>query len=372
MTRVVWRTLAFVAISLVLAGGYWWLQRDATAVDEPGVTNRLPQPTEETNKAGEVVVPVQVVPLREGTLTEDIVVYGTVIPAPGAVQAISVPFESQVRQVFVSGGQRVTAGEKLVEIDPSPDTQLQLEEARNTLAGAQQDLQYVQQRFALKLATNDQLLQARQTLQAARLRLDSLERRGVGNKHALLADAPGLISKVSIQEGAIVAAGSPLLEIVAQARLEVRFGAEPEDLPRLRPDQQVTLARVNRAAAQEVTGRIRKIARAVNPATRLVDIFVTLSSAPELLLDEYMLGRISLTSAQSLIVPRAAVLPEEDMHVLFTVRDGRAQKHRVLVGVENEQEMEITGDDLHAGDLVVILGNYALQDRMAVTVEHSR
>ena len=117
--------------------------------------------------------------------------------------------------------------------------------------------------------------------------------------------------------------------------------------------------------------QIRKIARAVNPVTRLVDVFVTLPPAPGLLLDEYMRGRIVITSAQGLVVPRAAVLPEEDATVLFTVHDGRAHKHRVQVGVENDQVVEVTGELLRPGDLVVTLGNYELQDGMAVTVERT-
>lgn len=371
MAQVVWRSVAVVAVGLLVIGGYWWFVPLTALVDIRSSSPAAIEEPELQTGADESVVSVQVALVKEGMLTEEIVVYGTVIPAPGAVQAVSVPFESQVRHVFVSSGQRVTAGEKLIDIDASPDTQLQLDEARNTRAVAEQNLRYVQQRFTLKLATNDQLLQAQQTAQDARLRLDSLERRGVGGQRTLVADTAGLISKVSVQEGAIMAAGSALLEIVAQDRMEVRLGAEPEDLPRLRPDQTVALGRVNRPTAQEVTGRIRKIARAVNPTTRLVDVFVTLSSAPELLLDEYMLGRIALTSARGLIVPRSAVLPEEDMHVLFTVRDGRAKKQRVQVGVENDREMEITGDHVRAGDQVVVLGNYELREGMAVTVERA-
>ena len=371
MKRVYWTGLVLVVLSMALASGYRRLVHTTSPVDERLAASSSPPASDSKGDAENVVASVRVASVKEGVITEEIVAYGTVIPAPGAVRAISVPFESQVRHVFVSSGQRVADGEKLMEIDPSPDTQLQLDEARATLTAAEENLQYVRQRFTLKLATNDQLLQAQQTSQAARLRLDSLERRGVGNNRALLTDAAGLISKVSVQEGAIVAAGSALLEVVAQDRMEVRLGVEPEDLSQLRPDQPVTLARVNRPAAREVTGRIRKIARAVNPATRLVDVFVTLSSAPELLLNEYMVGRISLTSAQGLIVPRTAVLPEEDAHVLFTVRDGRAQKHRVQIGVENDHEVGISGDQVRAGDLVVILGNAELQDGMAVTIENA-
>ena len=342
MAQIVWRCAMLLIVGLLVAGGYWRFAREAAPIREQHNAATSPETPDPQPSAEAVVAPVRVVPLKEGTVTEEIAVYGTVIPAPGAVQAISVPFESQVRQVFVSSGQRVATGEKLVEIDPSPDTQLQLEQARNAFAAAQQNLHYVQQRFTLKLATNDQLLQAQQTSQDARLRLDSLERRGVGSKRALVAAVAGLISKVSVQEGAIVAAGSPFVEVVTQDRMEVRLGIEPEDLPRLQPDHAVALVRVHRPATQEVNGQIRKIARAVNPVTRLVDVFVTLPPAPGLLLDEYMRGRIVITSAQGLVVPRAAVLPEEDATVLFTVHDGRAHKHRVQVGVENDQVVEIT------------------------------
>ena len=210
MAQIIWRCAMLGAVGLLVAGGYWRFVREETSVNEQYSAASSPETPGPQNGAEAIVALVRVVPLKEGTVTEEIAVYGTVIPAPGAVQAISVPFESQVRQVFVSNGQRVATGEKLVEIDPSPDTQLQLEQARNAGAAAQQNLQYVQQRFTLKLATNDQLLQARQAMQDTRLRLESLEQRGIGSKRDLVAEVAGLISKVSVQEGAIVAAGSPL------------------------------------------------------------------------------------------------------------------------------------------------------------------
>ena len=40
----------------------------------------------------------------------------------------------------------------------------------------------------------------------------------------------GVIAKVNVQDGQIVAAGSPLVEIVAESEIEVKLGLEPEDL----------------------------------------------------------------------------------------------------------------------------------------------
>ena len=76
---------------------------------------------------------MRIAPLREGAINKNIAAYGSVIPAPGAVQTVSVPFESQVIQIMVSNGQRVSQGNDLLEIKPSPDTALTMEQAVQAL-----------------------------------------------------------------------------------------------------------------------------------------------------------------------------------------------------------------------------------------------
>ena len=234
---------------------------------------------------------------------------------------------------------------------------------------AKRALQYMEQRFDLKLATNDQMLQAKQALDQAQAKLESIRRRGSEAPQTIHADVAGLISKVSVQEGAIVPAGSAMVEMVAQNRLEARLGVEPVNIDRIKLDQQVSLTRVNVPGSERVVGRIRKISRAADATTRLVQVFTDLASSSNFLLGEYISGKIVVASAQGLIVPRSAVAPQEDHYVLFTVKDGRAKKHRVRIGLQNEKEVEIKAQDLQPGEAVVILGNYELKDGMAVKAE---
>lgn len=350
-----------------LAAGYWWFSRggqstpggDSTAGGVEG-------------SSAEPVATVTVVPVKEGRIATEIAAYGTIVPAAGALQTVSVPFESQVGRVLVTQADEVSSGDALLEIEPSPDTKLQAQQARNDYESARQGLDYMQQRFDLKLATNDQLLQAKQVLDQARSKLHSIERRGVDGNRTLRADSAGLIAKVPVEEGAIVPAGNSLMEIVVQNRLEARLNVEPEDIDRVDLDQDVSLARVNVPDSAAVIGRIRKISHAVNTATRLVDVFVNLPSSAEFLLGEYIQGKIAVASKTGLIVPRSAVLPEEDHYVIFTVKDGRAVKHPVRIGLQDETTVEVTAEGLGVGDLVVTLGNYELRQGMAVTTTESR
>jgi hypothetical protein len=68
-----------------------------------------------------------------------------------------------------------------------------------------------------------------------------------------------------------------------------------------------------------------------------------------------------------LIVPRDAVLPEEGgEYVLYTVKDDHAVKRTVRVGLDDGRDVQVIGEDLKEGELVVVSGNYELEDQMSV------
>ncbi len=334
------------------------------SAEQPASEGSAPK-SAKTDVAGPVVC-VQTIPLGQGKITERIDVYGSVIAAPGALMTVSSPYKSHVLGIMVNEGQKVSKGDILLKIQPSPDTLLQLNQAKNAYDLAEQSYRQMETRHDLKLATNSQLIQARQALDQAKLQLESMRNRGIDGEKELPADVAGLIKKVYVQEGSIVPAGNPIIDIVEQNRVEVLLGVEPEDIERVQTGQSVSLTRVNAPASSKETGQVLKISYAVNASTRLVDVFVSLPSPAGFLLGEFIEGKIILTAAEGLIVPRSAVLPEGDRHVLFTVKDGRAVKHTVEIRIENDREYQILGKDLRAGDDVVVLGNYELTDGMVI------
>lgn len=364
MKRAGWIGLILVVIAGLLAGGYWWSSsRGRSSGNHPSDPHERPPEGP--------VASVETISLKTGTLTEDMTVYGNVIPAPGAIQAVSVPFEAHVRRIMVNNGQKVSRGDVLLNIGPSPHTSLQFLQAQDAYESAKEGLQHMEQRFNLKLATNDQILKARLAFQQAELRLQSMRKQGIDGQRDIRADVGGLIKKVYVQEGAIVPAGNPLAEIVAQNRLEVRLGVEPEDISRVQPNQAVLLTQVNVSAAPGVTGRIRKISYAINPSTRLVDVFVALPISTGFLLGEAVSGKITVASAEGLIVPRSAVLPESGQYVLFTVQKGHAMKHVVRLGLQTQKDVQVIGTGIRPGEPAIVLGNYKLKDGMAVQVKGS-
>jgi membrane fusion protein, multidrug efflux system len=361
MKQLRWGVIIALAVLWVASEGYG----KGSVADQPNEKLGPKSSVKGHTEAGPVAC-VKTAPIKEGILTERIVVYGSVIPAPGALQTLSKPFESQILVIMVSDGQKVAKGEALLRLQPSPDTLLKLDQARNDYQLQEESFKEMKHRFDMRLATNEQLLASKQAMEQARLGLESLTRRGINGQTEISSNVAGLIKKVHVQEGAIVPAGNPMIEIVAQNRLEARLGVEPENIGQVNPGQTVLLSRSNAPASPEVQGQIRKVSYAVNPSTRLVDVFVTLTSPEGFLLGEFITGKIHIRSAEGLIVPRSAVLPEGDKYVLFSVAEGRAVKHFVRIGLENAEAYQVMGADLRAGEQAVVEGNYELSDGMEV------
>jgi multidrug efflux pump subunit AcrA (membrane-fusion protein) len=160
------------------------------------------------------------------------------------------------------------------------------------------------------------------------------------------------------------------VEIVAENDIEVKLGVEAEDLSAAQEGAPVTIIPLNDPTAPKVEGTIRLVTRRIDPATRLVDVYVTLPAGTKLFLDGYVRGEIQRTEKNALAVPRSAVLPNESREFeIFTVENNHAIRHTVKIGAENPNEIQVIANDLHEGDPVVTLGNYELEDGMAVEIK---
>ena len=179
MARQLWVVLlGFLAAAVATAGaavlGYWYGNHTGAA----SVLVNL----QTTTRSGAPVVQVRVAHLHRQRMEETLTAYGTVVAAVGEMQVVSEPYESRILKVLVRAGQTIAVGDSLIEFEPSPDTLLQLSEARDKRDTASGELNLVKQRLELKLATRSELLQAQQSLQAAELRLRSLQQRGIDER----------------------------------------------------------------------------------------------------------------------------------------------------------------------------------------------
>ncbi len=360
--RILWMGVigALALMGATALFSYWMGQSRGLAEPPRSEMQALPK---------EVTATVRVVPVRESVLSRTATAYGNVVPPPGGVRTVSVPFDCQILTLLVREGQAASRGTLLMTVTGSPDAKLALAQARAQASSDEAALKQVEERHRLKLADDATLAQAKGAFEASEARLKSLEARGLAEAHPLASPVDGTVLRLPFSQGAVVPAGTALAEVAGLDHLEVLIGVEPGDAHDLRPGATVGLELVGNQGGAPLQGVLNSISPAINPATRLVDAYVALPGGSSLPLGAYVRGTFTLSSAKGLVVPYAAVLPGEKGSVLYTVRDGRAVRHEVRVVIETSDEALVSAPGLAAGDLAVVSGNYELEDGMAVKVE---
>ncbi len=323
------------------------------------------------SSATEPIAEVEAIKLHKGQIEETLTAYGAVLPLPDKLKTISVPYTSRIDKIQVNQGQTVQEGDLLITLKPGADAVLQLEQAQRELRAALRNNQLLRERIRLKLATQQDLLTSSLRVEQAKIMLKNLADRGIGKEQQIHAESSGIIFLVNVQQGQIVAAGTPLLQLVDNSQWVVRLGIETEDYAHIQLNQPVLITPVNTPVAQPVKGHIEIITHQIDPSTRMVNVFIRPELNRTLLINDFVEGRIIISNNETLVVPRQAVLPDDGGYSLFTVVDGRAVKHDVKVGLENGAQIEVIADDLNVGDDVVVLGNYELEPGMAVAVTPS-
>src|SRR5437762_6319201 len=274
-----------LAIVLIITGLVWVAQRFVVGKEEKK-TGPVPQ--------------VQVAKVERKTITEKVIVYGSVVAQPGKTHSVSIAFETRVRHILVAPGQFVRENDPLIEVELSPGAQVQFQQAKNAAEAARKELKQTQERFNLKLATNQDLSTAEKTARDAEAQLSALQRAGAGGDNRVRSDMAGVIAKVDAQDGQIVPPGGSLVEIVAESEIEVKLGVEAEDLSAAQEGTPVVIIPLNDPTAPKVEGTIRLVTRRIDPTTRLVDVYVALPADTKLLLDGYVRGEIQRTEKDTL------------------------------------------------------------------------
>jgi multidrug efflux pump subunit AcrA (membrane-fusion protein) len=315
---------------------------------------------------------VKVVPLVRGKIEKTVTAYGSVMALPGMTRSFTIPFECRVTKVSVVLGQVVESGAPLMEVEASPDSLLMLATARDEAEGVRIEIKLLEQRLEMKLGTRLDLLAAQQKLRAAEVKIKNLEARGLEKPQVIKAEAAGLVSKLGAQPGQIVPLGTSLVETVAEDQIGVKLGVEGDVVGLLKVGEAVRFLPVGGDEAKGADGKIALITRQFEPATKLVTVFAVPAAGVKLFLDDYLQARVPVETHEGFLVPRTAVVPEEDHFILYTVEKEKAVKRVVAIGFENAKTVEVLGDKLKVGQPVITVGAGALKDGSQVEAESSR
>lgn len=304
------------------------------------------------------VAQVTVIEARVRAQARPVEVMGTVRPQLRAI--IEAKASGRIEKMAVGLGQRVKAGELLLEIE-ARDREARAEQAAATRRQADTDLKRM-----TALLKQEALTQAEFDGAEARFRVaDAALREAETMLGYATVAAPfdGMVARKLADVGDLAAPGKPLLELEDSEGM--RFVAEvPESLiARIAVGKEMEVRFEGDLAAKAT---VAEVAPMGDPVTRTARVELKLEGRG---LRSGTFGRLLVPAGEEtmLLVPASAIQKRGQMELMFVARDGHAELRLVKTGREFGAEVEVLSG-IAAGEKIIGANGAGLRDGQPISI----
>ena len=249
-------------------------------------------------------------------------------------------------------GEMVEAGAVLVELD-NAEERAALAEAEANAIDSRAQFRRAKELLASRTVSESQVQQLEAAMNADEARLRAAQARF--EQTLVRAPFAGRVGLRQVSPGGLVSPGDVITTLDDLSRVRLDFTVPESFLGVLRSGLQIRAQSVA-FEGRLFEGTVATIDTRVDPVTRAVTIRADLPNDDGLLKPGMFLTvRLAGQSRARVVVPEAALVPEGDRQMVYTVRDGRSWRTEVTVGRRLRGEVEIL-EGLKPGDEVVVEG----------------
>ena len=190
-------------------------------------------------------------------------------------------------------------------------------------------------------------------------------------KNGIIAEFDGVVTGIDAVKGSNVASGTQLLTLESSKDIVIRFSVSKYDIENIEEGQSATVKIKNK----EYTGKVDRIDRMTSRdagQTSNVGMEIKLD-APD---DDIILGLeakavIDTISIENVLqIPKGAVYSDTQGEYVYVLKDGKAVKVDVKVGVYNSEMIEVVSG-LNENDTVIVAGDTEVTEGMELEANKS-
>ena len=289
---------------------------------------------------------------------------------------VSAQISGNVTAIYFHSGQRVNAGQRLVQLDNSTQlAQLRLDQANARLARI--NVHRDQQLIAQRAVSQAQLDTDTATLAADNAKV--AQDQAVLNKLRIVAPFTGYLGIRQVSLGQYVSPGTAIVALNSWRPIYADFYVPQNDLPMLHLGQTVTLA-VDAYPTVQFTGTVAALSSQVNTLSRNIQVRARLANKGERL-KPGMFGSATVTIGTKHVfttIPATAITYNTFGDFVYRVVHSKfhgqpmliAKQVYVKAGPQRGNEVPILSG-IRAGDTVVTAGQVKLRPGSPIAVNNS-
>lgn len=306
--------------------------------------------------------PVEITTVERATLARTSLVTGQLSPL--RVVGVNSQVAGALVRVNVEEGSEVQEGTILAELD-SRELDAQLRAARANLELAKSTAERSERLRQSQVITAVEYERDQAALASAEATVSQLETRIGFTK--IRSPINGVVTQRFAQTGDIVGNNTRVFTVADLSTLVTQLPVSELEVPLLREGASVDV-RVD-AIGRDVPGRIRRIFPSVDSVSRLVPVEVAITNAERYNLRPGNTARVMLRldERNTLVIPTRALVGAAGNQGVFVIRDGRAERRRVRVGIDLDGKTEVF-EGLAVGDTIITTGNALLREGAAVRI----
>lgn len=269
-----------------------------------------------------------------------------------------------VTAVRFSDGQRVQKGQVLVELD-SAQARADLAAAEAASAESASQVKRSRELIASRVISESQFEQLEATMKANDARVAAARSRV--DDTVIRAPFNGRVGLRRVSVGSLVNPGTTITTLDDLSIIKVDFSVPENFLAGLRDGLKVK-ATAAAFPGRDFIGIVTGVDSRIDPVSRSVTVRAAVPNA-DLALKPGMFLNVSLARDEhdALMVPEAALVPEQSRQFLFVIEDGRATRREVRIGGRQPGRVEIVSG-LKVGEQVIVEGTQKVREGGEVRV----
>jgi membrane fusion protein (multidrug efflux system) len=309
-------------------------------------------------------VPVEVVKVVTASLPQSITTVGSLRSDESVT--IRPEVAGRIAAINFQEGQRVAKGAVLLRLDPSIN-EAEVLQARANLKLARSKYERAVDLSKSNFISGQARDEAENNLRVAEAAVALVEARLA--KTEIKAPFTGVIGLRSVSVGDYVKEGADIVNLESIDLLKVDFRVPEVYMRQVKAGQPLQVA-LDAYPGKTFEGRVFAVNPLLDAAGRAVVIRAQVKNA-DASLRPGMFARVRLItseSADSLVVPEQALVPQGSEQFVFKVVDGRAVRAKVEVGQRRDGKVEMMSG-VTVGEVVVTSGQQRLRDGVPVAVK---
>lgn len=270
-----------------------------------------------------------------------------------------------VQKIFVSEGDNVKEGQLLAELDNEKQI-LDLKSAEIEMDKATRDYQRATESFDRKYISDEVFEKIKYAYETAKNNYDQLQ--WAKNNTEIRASIDGKITSKLIDLGNMITSGSTAFMIEDFSTLTVAIDVPELELSKLSIGLEADVC-FDALSEKVFKGKIFTISPVIDSRTGTSKVEIRVEDKKNIL-KPGMFARVKIEYDRrdnTILIPKNALLNEDDEKSVFIASDSLALKANVLTGYSTAEKIEIL-DGIKVGDQIVTIGVNSLKDSTKIEI----